>query len=79
LIADALKHMQSSPDKSDEELREMARELVREGMASSVCRVKDPLDPQNDEGIRRSRRRLDCRRQRGRLRRGPGGGPSPQG
>jgi hypothetical protein len=36
MIADALKHMQSCPDKSDEELREMVRELVREELASRL-------------------------------------------
>jgi hypothetical protein len=36
MIADALTHMQSSPDKSDEELREMIRELVREEIASRL-------------------------------------------
>jgi hypothetical protein len=33
MIADALKHTQSPPDKSDEELREMIRELVQEEIA----------------------------------------------
>jgi hypothetical protein len=36
MIADALTHMQSPPDKSDEELREMIRELVREEIASRL-------------------------------------------
>jgi len=36
MIADALKHMQSPPDKSDEELREMVRELVQEEIASRL-------------------------------------------
>jgi hypothetical protein len=36
MIAEALKHMQSPPDKNDEELREMIRELVREEISSRL-------------------------------------------